>query len=182
MVISSDFRVGQHRDDDHEEDAPYFIKSRFEIHQLDEFFTNLSKNQNRSCCPELKFESINDLKPLCREEQFCDPDPNWPILINQHLAGEMESLFRNFFLINIFLNVFQNTSNKYFERFFKNRQKIFLYIFYKKFNRLKPKTPTCMRILLLGPPGSSKTLTVKKVAKLLGWLKHTIAPEVPKNF
>ena len=24
MVISSDFRVGQHRDDDHEEDAPYF--------------------------------------------------------------------------------------------------------------------------------------------------------------
>ena len=25
MVISSDFRVGQHRDDDHEEDAPYFI-------------------------------------------------------------------------------------------------------------------------------------------------------------
>ena len=26
MVISSDFRVGQHRDDDHEEDAPYFKK------------------------------------------------------------------------------------------------------------------------------------------------------------
>ena len=26
MVISSDFRVGQHRDDDHEEDAPYFSK------------------------------------------------------------------------------------------------------------------------------------------------------------
>ena len=25
MVISSDFRVGQHRDDDHEEDAPYFM-------------------------------------------------------------------------------------------------------------------------------------------------------------
>ena len=25
MVISSDFRMGEHRDDDHEEDAPYFI-------------------------------------------------------------------------------------------------------------------------------------------------------------
>ena len=24
MVISSDFRTGQHRDDDHQEDAPYF--------------------------------------------------------------------------------------------------------------------------------------------------------------
>ena len=24
MVISSDFRMGEHRDDDHEEDAPYF--------------------------------------------------------------------------------------------------------------------------------------------------------------
>ena len=24
MVISSDFRMGKHRDDDHEEDAPYF--------------------------------------------------------------------------------------------------------------------------------------------------------------
>ena len=28
MVISSDFRMGEHRDDDHEEDAPYFISSR----------------------------------------------------------------------------------------------------------------------------------------------------------
>ena len=26
MVISSDFRVGQHRDDDHEEDALYFTE------------------------------------------------------------------------------------------------------------------------------------------------------------
>ena len=25
MVISSDFRMGKYRDDDHEEDAPYFI-------------------------------------------------------------------------------------------------------------------------------------------------------------
>ena len=25
MVISSDFRMGKHRDDDHEEDAPHFI-------------------------------------------------------------------------------------------------------------------------------------------------------------
>ena len=25
MVISSDFRMGEHRDDDHEEDAPYFM-------------------------------------------------------------------------------------------------------------------------------------------------------------
>ena len=25
MVISSDFRMGKHRDDDHEKDAPYFI-------------------------------------------------------------------------------------------------------------------------------------------------------------
>ena len=28
MVISSDFRMGEHRDDDHEEDAPYFTISR----------------------------------------------------------------------------------------------------------------------------------------------------------
>ena len=27
MVISSDFRMGEHRDDDHEEDAPYFTRT-----------------------------------------------------------------------------------------------------------------------------------------------------------
>ena len=34
MVISSDFRMGKPRDDDHEEDAPYFTKRillRFEV-------------------------------------------------------------------------------------------------------------------------------------------------------
>lgn len=29
MVISSDFRMGEHRDDDHEEDAPYFSLGLF---------------------------------------------------------------------------------------------------------------------------------------------------------
>ena len=29
MAISSEFRIGQHRDDDHEEDAPYFTFWKF---------------------------------------------------------------------------------------------------------------------------------------------------------
>ena len=31
MVISSDFRMGEHRDDDHEEDAPYFMSRAIDI-------------------------------------------------------------------------------------------------------------------------------------------------------
>ena len=30
MVISSDFRMGEHRDDDHEEDTPYFKMRRYD--------------------------------------------------------------------------------------------------------------------------------------------------------
>ena len=31
MVISSDFRMGEHRDDDHEEDAPYFMTRKADV-------------------------------------------------------------------------------------------------------------------------------------------------------
>ena len=44
MVISSDFRIGKHRDDDHEEDAPYFttihehIWPKFIVYEMTNFW------------------------------------------------------------------------------------------------------------------------------------------------
>ena len=52
MVISSDFRMGKYRDDNHEEDAPYFIlplilpELTSESCDLEMHFFNVSKFKN----------------------------------------------------------------------------------------------------------------------------------------
>ena len=56
MVISSDFRMGENRDDDHEEDAPYFTV-------INLFFTVSSRLAN------ILGLSSRDI-PLCLREQF----------------------------------------------------------------------------------------------------------------
>ena len=89
MIISSDFRMGKHRDDDHGEDAPYFTRSlrslRFSSISkwiFSEKTTKKSLSQFEITLTNSDFyqELIDNLQSHCRAKYYRGPhwtDPFW---------------------------------------------------------------------------------------------------------
>ena len=68
MVISSDFRKGKHRDDDHEEDAPYLVGICFRIYSslLNERWSSRScEDDGAPCCDVLPESGPGQIECSC---------------------------------------------------------------------------------------------------------------------